>query len=110
MLCGEGAYISLANDGKAPLKVRPSSDRGKKDVETLQLARKKVIEFAKSLEVVGKTGYKAMTVERYETAHAGRHPHEDGLTTVTRNFEGKEYQVVLIRKAPEGEWDVVPVC
>ena len=94
----------MVNAGKIPLKVRKSK---KDNIQAhLEQARKKQVILRKSLSVKGKTGYNAISVQRWKDTHEGEAPQESGLKTCFKIFEGKLEEVVLVRKKPVGEWDV----
>jgi hypothetical protein len=96
--------IRLINDGKVPLKAR--GDKKKALTEKLQEARRVQVTFTRSLKVKGVSAYKALSVDRYKETHQGKHPHDNGLTTVFHSLDGTMQEVVLVRQLPQGEWEL----
>ena len=80
---------------------------GEKDKAKMRLVKvaAEAVETYKKQQIVGRCGYKAIEKHVYEKRFPGRIKAK-GLKVATQFLEGKDREVVLIRKLPEGEWDV----
>ena len=94
----------MVNKGDPPLRVRADSHRGSCMTKSLNDARRRVAEILTSVDEVKKSGFRMMSVSRYQEV-CGKHPCVDNYEVVEEEIEGELVEVVFIRKLPNGEWD-----
>eukprot|EP00439_Symbiodinium_sp_Y106_P038264 s6436_g4.t1 len=93
--------IRILSEGK--LRFRGSG--ATKSKMRLSSARESALEEFRSSEQKIASNYRAILRSRFEELYPGRIEREN-LKTVTKMIEGAKREVVLIRKLPEGEWDL----
>lgn len=96
-----GEMIRILSEGK--LRFRGSGAAASK--MRLSSARESALEEFRSSEQKIASNYRAILRSRFEELYPGRIERE-GLKTVSKMIEGAKREVVLIRKLPEGEWDL----
>lgn len=94
----------MVNKGEAPLRVRADSHQGSCMTKSLNDARRRVVEILTSVDKVKKSGFRMMSVSRYQEVY-GKHPCVDNYEVVEEEIEGELVEVVFIRKLPNWEWD-----
>ena len=71
----------------------------------LESAREASLEEYRSSEQMVSSNFRAIERSRFEELHPVK-IEADGLKVVTKKIEGQNREVVLVRKLPEGEWDL----
>ena len=90
--------VKLLNEGV--VRFRSSDKTGR-----IQAAAKRSLQAFRQNQVELVSRFKAIDKEKYEKQYPGRIQKEN-LKTTTKMVDGERKEVVLIRKDPEGEWDV----
>lgn len=90
--------VKLLNEGL--VRFRSSEKTGR-----IQAAAKRSLQAFRQNQVELVSRYKAIEKEKYEKQYPGRIEKEN-LKTSTKMVDGERKEVVLIKKDPEGEWDV----
>ena len=79
--------------------------RGTEKTGRIQAAAKRSLQAFKQNQVEVVSRYKAVDKDKYEKEHPGRIQREN-LRTTTKMIDGERREVVLVRRDPDGEWDV----
>lgn len=95
------SYIALASQGPSRIS---KSQRLDLTVQIKAARQKSVRVFRQSRKTV-KTGYRAVLRHLYDKKHPGRIERKK-LPVKTVIADGKPVEVVMLRKLPQGEWDV----
>ena len=92
----------LLNEGKIAMKSRGNKQNTLSGA--LMEAHKEAVRLQRLVTQQHEDKYQVMTVERYKQTHHMRTPEQDGPSTANAHKDDKCQDVVLLKKAPEGEW------